>query len=355
MKILVSRLSAMGDVAMLLPVLYAVARANPEHEFTLLTQPFLGNLLLSPPDNLEAMAIDTKGEERSVWGLLRYVERLREEGFDLYLDLHDVLRTKCIRWLLRCAGVRSLHLQKPRAARKRHLSRAEGERPEPIEPTYRLYLRVFAEAGLRVPDTIDPIELTPEAIQPELRRSYPEAFDGTWVIGVAPFASTESKTYDLAQTEAVVAGLAERGYTVYLFGGRGREAAVLEGWAERYAGVYALAGRLELIDELAIISKLGLMLSMDSANMHLASMMGVRVLSVWCATHPSAGFLGIGQSEADCIQDEALGCRPCSIFGQVKRCVYRDMPCRRSLGSEAIISRILSLAPEKPKQEDKAE
>ena len=39
-RYLIIRLSAMGDVAMLIPLLYAVARANAQHEFILLTQPF---------------------------------------------------------------------------------------------------------------------------------------------------------------------------------------------------------------------------------------------------------------------------------------------------------------------------
>ena len=40
-RYLITRLSALGDVAMLLQVLYAVAEANEQHEFVLLTQPFM--------------------------------------------------------------------------------------------------------------------------------------------------------------------------------------------------------------------------------------------------------------------------------------------------------------------------
>ena len=66
----------MGDVAMLIQVLYAVARANEQHEFILLTQPFLTELLLDAPDNVEAMAIDIRREEHSFLGLVRYAQRL---------------------------------------------------------------------------------------------------------------------------------------------------------------------------------------------------------------------------------------------------------------------------------------
>lgn len=114
-RYLIIRLSAMGDVAMLIPLLYAVARANEQHEFILLTQPFFTELLLDAPDNVEGMAIDIRrGEERSFLGLLRYARRLRHEHFDAVLDLHDVLRTKVLRSILRLTGVPTQHLIKPR-------------------------------------------------------------------------------------------------------------------------------------------------------------------------------------------------------------------------------------------------
>lgn len=342
MKILVSRLSAMGDVAMLLPVLYSVARANPEHEFTLLTQPFLANLLIAPPSNLEAMVLDTKGEERNLWGLCMYIDRLREEQFDLYLDLHDVLRTKLIRTALMLSGTSVHHLRKPRCERKA-LLRPEGYkdlRPLPSMPS--LYRQVFAEAGLEVPTHYGAIRESDLVYSEQLRAQYPEAFEGRALVGIAPFASTESKTYDLALMEETVHRLSSAGVGIYLFGGRGQEAQRLEEWAERYPNTRSVAGRLDLGDELALISRLRVMLSMDSANMHLASLVGRPVVSVWCATHPSAGFLGIGQRLEDCLQNESLACRPCSIFGKVRRCVRGNMPCRQGVTSEQIVQKISS-------------
>lgn len=332
----------MGDVAMLLPVLYSVARANPEHEFTLLTQPFLANLLIAPPSNLEAMVLDTKGEERNLWGLCLYIDRLRDENFDLYLDLHDVLRTKLLRTALMLSGSRVLHLSKPRSERKA-LLRPEGYkdlRPLPSMPS--LYRQVFAEAGLNAPTQWPPIECSELDHSRALCSTYPEAFDGSPIVGIAPFASTESKTYDLGLMEEVLGRLSTTGVLVYLFGGRGREATLLETWAERYPNTRSVAGRLDLGEELALISRLRVMLSMDSANMHLASLVGCPVVSIWCATHPSAGFLGIGQRLEDCLQNESLACRPCSIFGKVRRCIKGNMPCRQGVTSEQIVQKISS-------------
>lgn len=94
--------------------------------------------------------------------------------------------------------------------------------------------------------------------------------------------------------EAVQALAKEENTTVILFGGRGNEAAELEKWQKELPGTFVAAGKLSLSQELDLISHLQVMLSMDSANMHLASLVGTRAVSVWGATHPYSGFLGYG-------------------------------------------------------------
>lgn len=322
----------MGDVAMLVPIVYAVARANPQHRFTLLTQPFLTGLLVNPPENLEAMALDTKADEGTFMGLLRYAARLRSEGFDAFIDLHDVIRTKVLRWHIGCLSrTKTFALRKPRCARRALLNSARRSHPlAPVPSMLELYRSTFLRAGLSVPERISPIQIDRSLRSFEGLISDQDS--GLPLVGIAPFASTDSKTYDLLQMEELVGRIGRAGRcVVMLFGGRGREAETLNKWAERYPRVHSVAGQLDLPEELALMSLLSCMVSMDSANMHLAAAVGTRVISVWCATHPYAGFLGLGQSLDDCVQDDSLDCRPCSIFGRVKQCVRGDMPCRRGI------------------------
>jgi ADP-heptose:LPS heptosyltransferase len=90
--------------------------------------------------------------------------------------------------------------------------------------------------------------------------------------------------------------------------------------------------------ELILMSHLDVMLSMDSANMHLASLTGIPVISVWGATHPYAGFMGWGQKAENAIQT-TLECRPCSIFGQ-KSCHRGDYACLYQIKPEIIIDKL---------------
>ena len=80
---------------------------------------------------------------------------------------------------------------------------------------------------------------------------------------------------------------------------------------------------------------------MDSANMHLASLTGIPVVSIWGATHPYAGFMGWGQSLDNAIQLD-MDCRPCSIFGQ-KPCRLGDYPCLNNIKPETVVEKINTL------------
>jgi putative heptosyltransferase len=133
-------------------------------------------------------------------------------------------------------------------------------------------------------------------------------------------------------------------FELFLFGSRGREQAQIKQWAADRPHVHSVAGQLDLSDELILIASLRAMISMDSANMHLASMVGTRVFSIWCCTHPAAGFLGIGQRFEDCLQPEDAPRRPCSIFGDNKHChTGPDFACSRALSPERIFQAILTL------------
>jgi ADP-heptose:LPS heptosyltransferase len=90
--------------------------------------------------------------------------------------------------------------------------------------------------------------------------------------------------------------------------------------------------------ELQFISSLDIMVSMDSANMHLASLYGVPVVSIWGGTHPYLGFYGWGQKETNAVQIE-LSCRPSSVFGN-KPC-YNDLACMKGIAPLMIYDKVM--------------
>ena len=98
----------------------------------------------------------------------------------------------------------------------------------------------------------------------------------------------------------------------------------------------------ELASEADLIDSLEVMVTMDSGNMHLASLTSTPVVSIWGATHPMAGFLGWGQKTENAIQIEGMECRPCSIFGN-KPCRLGGYPCMNGIAPDTIVNKVLEL------------
>ena len=335
-KVLVIRLSAIGDVAMTVPVIYSAAKANPKDSFTVLTQAFLMPLFMNRPSNVEVIGINTKGAEKGLIGLLKFSSALLKYDFDIVLDLHNVIRTMIIRTLFKFEGKKVFALRKSRKERKA-LTSNKKKKLQPLRPMITRYADVFRTAGLNYSETFSslfaehPADLSGMEAIAGVKR-------GKW-IGVAPFAKHRGKIYPIDEMEQVVARLSEcEDYTVFLFGGRGYEEAVLEQWEFQYPRVKSVVGKYALDSELALISQLDVLLCMDSANMHFASLVGTRVISIWGATHPYAGFYGYHQKTEDIIQIH-MPCRPCSVFGQ-KNCLRGDWACMTRIRPEWIVEKV---------------
>jgi len=314
-KLLVIRFSALGDVAMVVPVLRALASAYPDWEITMLGKKNCQSLFKDMPENVHFFAADFKGKHRGLSGLNRLLHDLRYREYDAVADLHDVIRSAYLRHRCLWRGKRVAHIHKDRY-QKWLLVRHFYQYKHPLQSTISRYKAVFEELGF---------ELYHIGKSPNIVLTPPKKQD----IGIAPFAAHRGKIYPLNKMEHVVQALAEkmaaRGEKILLFGAGDKEKTILKGWQDKYPAVESLAGRYTMDEEIAIMAGLRCMITMDSANMHLASLVGTRVLSIWGATHPWAGFLGFGQDESDCIQ-LSIPCRPCSIYGN-RLCKFANYMC----------------------------
>lgn len=299
---------------MLAPIVRAAATQYPELAVTMLSQQRFADLFAGMPSNVTFHGVDTKKAS-----LHEIVSGLG--SYDLVADMHSVIRSVYVRTAMRLKGAKTASIDKGRME-KRQLTR--GKKHEPLKHTTERYAAVLAELGY-------PVVLEN---QPAVHDAHPRSG-----IGIAPFAAHPGKIYPIERMERVVALLSEKGEPIVLFGGGKKEKAILESWAQKYPNVESVAGRHSMAKELDIIRHLRVMVTMDSGNMHLASLVGTRVVSIWGATHPFAGFLGYGQSEKDCIQRN-LDCRPCSIYGN-KPCKFGDYRCM-DIAPEQIVEKVIA-------------
>lgn len=340
-NILIIRLSALGDVAMSIPVIYSLCRAYPDVNFTMLTTPVVSRIFINRPGNLQVYKAEIRGRHKGIKGIYTLYKELRELSFDGIADLHNVLRSRLLCALFRFSGVGNARIDKGRSG-KREITARRHKKLRQLPTSFQRYTDVFRSLGFVFPNRFVSIYGDgKEASFPEIL--LPECDVDRHNIGIAPFAKHSGKIYPEESMGQVVSMLAQSGkYKIFLFGGGEREIGILNRWASDFPdNVISLAGmQLGFSGELALMSRLELLVSMDSANMHLASLVGLPVISVWGATHPYAGFLGWNQSLDNAVQLD-LPCRPCSVFGN-RPCWRGDYACLNGISPEQIVARIES-------------
>lgn len=312
--LLVFRLSSLGDVAMTVPVLKNLLQQHPALQVTMVSTAFAAPLFQNM-ERLQFYAADLNGAHKGVAGMYRLSKELKAlNEFDAIADLHNVLRTKILRGFFCFSGKPIAVIDKGRKEKK-ELTRRQNKILRPLRTTFQRYADVLEKAGL--PLHLDVAAgLLPKPSSP--KQLLELQTQGYSLIGLAPFAQYKEKTYPLSKMKEVVRMLtADKKNAVFLFGGRG-DKEVLNACEAGFPNVFNWAG-VGLFTELAAIANLDMMISMDSANMHLASLYGVPAVSVWGGSHPYLGFMGWGQTMENAVQID-LPCRPSSVFGN-KPCV----------------------------------
>ena len=285
------RLSAMGDVAMTVPILRAFSKQYPDVKITVISSPFFKPFFDEIP-NVSFFAFDKKGKHKGFFGLFRLFQDLSERDIDAFADLHNVLRSKVIRTLFALSGKKIAFTDKGRTDKK-EVTRAENKIFRQLPSVFERHANVFQALGFPL-DLSNPTFPKKQELPSEITSIVGEKTE-KW-IGIAPFAQHDCKVYPLDLMQDVIDELAKNANNkILLFGGGKKEIEVLNLLSKDKENVISTAGKLQFNQELQLISNLDVMLSMDSGNAHIAAMLGVKTITLWGATHPYAGFLPFNQ------------------------------------------------------------
>ncbi|QBZ97142.1 ADP-heptose--LPS heptosyltransferase 2 [Flavobacterium sangjuense] len=337
--IAVIRMSAMGDVAMTVPVIRAFVSQNPDVKITVVSRPFF-KPFFDGIENVNFFAVDVKERHKGLKGLLKLYSDLKQLNIDAVADLHNVLRSQIIRTLFALSGKKVAFTDKGRAE-KRALTRAENKVFKPIKTMVERHVETFKKLGFNV-DLSNPKFPQKANLSNEILKVSGEKATQKW-IGIAPFAQYDSKVYPQDLIQQVIDELAsDANNKIFLFGGGNKEIEILNSLANGKVNVINVAGKLKLPQELDLISSLDVMLSMDSGNSHIAAMLGTKVITLWGATHPFAGFAPFNQPLENCLVSdrEKFPLLPTSVYGNKKVEGYEE--AMRTIPVEKVIEKVLS-------------
>ncbi len=338
--ILIIRFSSLGDTAMLVPVVHSLAMQYPHLRVTVLGRDNARPLFDGLAPNVGFMDAELNQAHKGLPGLNALYRRLKAKHFTAVADMHDVLRSKYLRMRFRIDRFRTAHIDKHKAG-KRQLTARHGKVMVQQPTSFQNYADVLAKLGY-------PVRLEFKSVFPNKgnlrvlsRKEFTEKKGFQQWIGIAPFAAHPGKIYPVEKMEKVIALLSSRhpSARIILFGAGEREQRQFPDWCSRYPRCVRASDMAKgLGQELILMSHLDVMVSMDSANSHLASLVNVTVVSIWGATHPFAGFMGWRQTEETAVQLN-IPCRPCSVFGD-KPCYRGDMACMNGILPEVVVERV---------------
>jgi ADP-heptose:LPS heptosyltransferase len=345
-KVLLVRFSAMGDVALLVPVVKSFVTANPEIELTIVTRPKFAPLFQGM-ERVIVFSADVEKIYTGIFGMLTLCKRLLQDGpYEFVIDMHDHMRTKILRFFFKLFGARVVVFEKGRGEKKLFIKKAK-DAPLTLPHTVERYRLAFEQAGFSFP-VLEP----PYFEQKESRRivanwiGFKDSDSKLKWVGIAPFAMHKSKIWPIENYKLLFELLIAKetsNIKFLLFGGGEHELLFFDSLKNQFPlHVQVIAGKLQLRQEIEIMQCLDIMLCVDSSNMHMAALANVPLLSIWGGTHTDLGFGPFKKGKESIIEmnRNELPCRPCSVYGS-KTCYIGNFPCLSQITPSSVFERIV--------------
>jgi ADP-heptose:LPS heptosyltransferase len=345
-KILVVRFSALGDAALLVPVVRSLVHTYQDVEVTVVTRPKFAPLFYDI-ERVVVFPADVDYTYTGIFGMRELFRALiKKADYEVLIDCHDHIRTMILRTLFKFWGTPVVVLDKGRKEKKM-FARKSNKVVAPLRHTIIRYRQAFEKAGFSF-NLVDPpyfsLNDSLRTVASEFLAKNNLVKKEKW-IGIAPFAMHASKIWPLENYQALIENiLSKTPAKFFLFGGGSKEVKYFESLQQKFPEqCVIIAGQLKLRQEVVIMQQLDVMVCVDSANMHLASLSGVPVVSVWGGTHPDVGFSPFmaGADSIVQISREELPCRPCSVYGR-ETCYVGGFPCLTRITAEILAQKVIT-------------
>ena len=322
--LLIIRLSAFGDVAMVVPAVRVLRNKYPELKITVLTKEIFSSLF-NQIDDINFLFF--KQKHKSIKGVFSLSKEINKIKPDQIIDLHNVIRTKLLRIFL---SFRINNFRVLNKGRRQKISLIKGGPLIKLKSMHQRYLEALelSTNKLSFDSFIYYKKLNISQMNLKLAKNKK-------LIGIAPFAMHMCKQYSLNKILKIIE-LLEIDYNILIFCAEGEEEKLIK----TKSNLHIISSKYSLADQMAVMSNIDIMLSMDSANGHIASLFGINVITLWGATHPYVGYAPFGQPEKNSLlPDKKLFPRtPVTIYGA--NCPKNYVDAINSIKVEDIVKRI---------------
>jgi heptosyltransferase-2 len=337
-RIVVFQTAFLGDVILTLPMIQILKRNFPSAEIDVVTTPVASSLLYHHPSIAHVIQYDKRRTQRGISGMISIAQKLRLLQYDVAVVPHRSFRSATV---IALSGIKERIGFSNASGRffYNHIAEYVKLKHE-IERNFAL----LSPFGIRVN-------------QKELPSLYPSLNDRNIVnkflfereilqqqslVAIAPGSVWNTKRWLAERYSQLARMLADDGAEVFIVGGKedtelGR--AILE--AGRHKKIHDATGKLTLLQSAELIGRCSILVSNDSAPLHMGVAMRTPVVAIFGATSPEFGFGPYGNNDV-VVETNGLPCRPCAIHGGNK-CPIGTFECMKKIEVETVYEKVKSV------------
>ena len=336
-RVLFIRLSAMGDILLITPVLRLFHERFPETQIDVLVKRQFAQLLQYHPLIRNLIQLPDKPGLRELFSVVRL---LRSQKYDMIFDLQKHWRSY---FLTARAKSKTVRRYKKYAFQRFLLVRWKINRYKGI-PEY-IPERYFY--ALRSPDIKwqkrNPEFHIPDAIRNEAARKYSFPQNGM-TVAIAPGAAWRTKRWPVSHFIALIQLIRKEFHATFIIlGGKSDRDVCAEITAQVGVPAVNLCGQTSLLESGAVMSRCELLVTNDTGMMHVATALGRKVIAVFGPTVKEFGFFPFSDV-AEVVENRHISCRPCSYHGS-DRCPKKHFRCMEEIKPEQVfqaVTRVLA-------------
>ncbi len=336
-RILIVQTAFIGDVILTLPLLQKTRDLFPAAEVDFVAIPAVGNLLETVPEIRNLWIYDKRGKDRGLRGFWRLLERCRKRRYDLALVPHRSLRSAA---LVRLSGIpRRIGFDRSAGRflftevipypwntheinRNLHLLRPFG-----VDPAAKIFPRLHFTAA----DTGQVEQWL------QVRKIPADAP----LVAIAPGSVWATKRWLPEYFAKLAEMFANAGFCPVLIGGKGDASVGQAVLAATSEAIPNAIGAFTLRESALLIRKSRLLVTNDSAPMHLAVGTQTPVVAIFGPTVPAFGFYPYGENDR-VVEVAGLSCRPCGKHGG-NVCPIGTFACMKGILPQQVFAQAISI------------
>ncbi len=330
-RILIVRTDRIGDVLLSTPVIKALRDNYPDAYIAMMVSPYAKDIVEGNP-NLDEVIIYDKDSKHRTWGMsIKFALNLKKNKFDLAIVLHPTNRAHLITFL---TGIRrrigyGRKLGFLLTDRIKHIKQL-GEKHE-LEYSLDLlrYLGIEPkEKSLFMP------------IRPESEKWIAELFSQEGIkttdklLAIHPGASCPSKIWPSERFAQVADRLAQKyGFKVFLIAGPKDIRLAQNVLKNMRHPLINLAGKISVSQLASVLKRCQLFISNDSGPVHIASGVGIPVISIFGRNQKGLSPKRWGPlGKRDKVLHKEVGCSECLAHNCIK-----DFACLKAISVDDVL------------------